>query len=492
MLNTTPIGINPFDFILGGGIAPAISPTTDTGIFSQFLSIMPQGLSENRQSAPLDIGSQSKPSLSDGQGLVSLGMMPLQLPLDLARSLGIDVDPLADSSRSSGSVQSESGQALVSGELLCGKGADGDKLFLKVSTDAAAISPELGNQDDGTILIPVELRTVEQNGNRLIADGFLHQAAGKELPIRVRWELAGSLAGFNRVGSTAEPLFSAGIVPQAAHATDALPRLLENLGVNLMVIETSQKPSPTNPALFLPGSALMPSHRMASNAAGVEIVSDPTQAVPHDGSQVGTVTIDGQFDADMTDAYKDDAGNAKSNDSGKMLSSISRLAPEAPSLPATNAGTEAGGADSANRSSSVRFFDLDQRLGQLKRFPGQTIRIQMVPANLGRMELSIAHNRGLVTVNLAVESEQARQAVEANLTQLENHLTASGIRVDQFQVSVNQPTRQAFFALSEQAYRGQFGRRQDQGHWQNNDPKLMRRFAPPDQEFETVMINCLA
>lgn len=490
MLNTIPMGGNPFDFILGGGGIPGVTPVTETGAFGRILSLLPQNLLEDGKTAFFDIGSSRQSPQPAGQEFSSLGMIPIQLPLEMAMGLGIDMSAMPIAPELSGTMQDDPTTAILTGELLRGKGADDDKLYLKVIADPTAINAEGGNQSDGTILLPVELRTVEQNGNRLIADGFLHQAAGKELPIRVRWELAGSMAGISGASSSAEALSLAEMAPNAPHA---LPRLLEQLGVSMMVIETSQKPSSIDPALFLPGSALMPSNGIVSDTAKQCIDQGRTKAPAIDHDIAGIAEIRARFDADMSEFQNDDAGLNSSKDSGGIPSMTSRIAPESQFAALNGPSQDIAGAEKANQPNAVRFFDLDQRLGQLKRSPGQTIRIQLVPAQLGKMELSIAHNRGLVTVNLAVESEQARRAVEANLAQLESHLTSSGIRVDQFQVSISQPGRQSFFAFTEQAYRGQFGHRQNQRQWQGNNPgRLMNRFAPPEQGFETMMINCLA
>jgi len=150
-------------------------------------------------------------------------------------------------------------------------------------------------------------------------------------------------------------------------------------------------------------------------------------------------------------------------------------------------------ANLSDQTQAVRFYDLDQKIGQLKRNPGQSIRIQLVPSNLGQMEVSIASYRGQVTVNLTVESEQARQAVEKNLTQLEHQLASSGVKVDQFQVTVNQPAKTLAFAQAEQAYQGSFGSRQGRGYQDSSrSQKLMQKFTPGGPSFETVMVNCLA
>jgi flagellar hook-length control protein FliK len=109
------------------------------------------------------------------------------------------------------------------------------------------------------------------------------------------------------------------------------------------------------------------------------------------------------------------------------------------------------------------------------------------------MEVSIASFRGQVTVNLTVDSEQARQAVEKNLTQLERQLMSSGVKVDQFQVNVSQSAKSHAFAQNEHYFQGGFNGRQGRGYQQpTRSQKLMQQFAPSGPSFETVMVNCLA
>jgi len=146
-------------------------------------------------------------------------------------------------------------------------------------------------------------------------------------------------------------------------------------------------------------------------------------------------------------------------------------------------------------SARVRFYDLDSKLDQLKRNPGQVIRIQLVPAKLGKMDLSIISHRGLVTVRLTLDSLAAKQAVERNLFQLENRLTASGIRVDNFQISVDQSSKEEHFA-------GHYYSRQHGGHDNPHysgdnrrhmfDQRRMNQFNLTGARFDQVMVNCLA
>jgi flagellar hook-length control protein FliK len=165
-------------------------------------------------------------------------------------------------------------------------------------------------------------------------------------------------------------------------------------------------------------------------------------------------------------------------------------------IPVSEVGSSLPQLDANNDLSQVRFYNLDQKLDQLKSNPGQKINIQLVPARLGKMELSVINHRGIVTVQLTLESMQARQSVERNLGQLERHLASSGIRVDSFQLHVNQPLRGGSFAHFQQHYdqpRDGFNNRQDHGRQQYaQEQRQMRRFGLSDNGFAQTMINCLA
>ena len=120
---------------------------------------------------------------------------------------------------------------------------------------------------------------------------------------------------------------------------------------------------------------------------------------------------------------------------------------------------------------------------------------QLVPSSLGRMELSIASNRGIVTVNLALDSVQAKQTVERNISQLENRLASSGIKVDNFHITVHQPNKNDAAGQQYHPYQqgNRSGNQQQNGYARQQFGKsLAQRFAGSDLNFDKVMVNCLA
>jgi flagellar hook-length control protein FliK len=143
----------------------------------------------------------------------------------------------------------------------------------------------------------------------------------------------------------------------------------------------------------------------------------------------------------------------------------------------------------------AQFFDLDHKLEQIKANPGTQIRIQLMPSQLGKMDLSIFSHRGLVTVKLSLGSMQAKQAVEGSLAQLESQLSAAGIKVDSFQIQVSQMSKEEATHQQYNPYsQGESSGRRHKGadrQLMNNHGRL-HNFSLSDKTFEQTMVNCLA
>ena len=93
----------------------------------------------------------------------------------------------------------------------------------------------------------------------------------------------------------------------------------------------------------------------------------------------------------------------------------------------------------------------------------------MIPVKLGKMDLTIAANRGIITVKLMVNSIAAKTALESNLGQLESQLASAGIKVDNLQVTVNQSSRQESYAGYQNQHQssGFFDQNSRQNLWRN-------------------------
>lgn len=69
---------------------------------------------------------------------------------------------------------------------------------------------------------------------------------------------------------------------------------------------------------------------------------------------------------------------------------------------------------------------------------GSEIRIQLKPEHLGQVKISIEIDREVVVTRMQVESEKVRHIVENNVQTLKSSLEEQGIKVERFEVTVNQ------------------------------------------------------
>lgn len=67
---------------------------------------------------------------------------------------------------------------------------------------------------------------------------------------------------------------------------------------------------------------------------------------------------------------------------------------------------------------------------------GRTVIIKMEPEHLGTVRLTLSASGDNLHGRMAVQSAEARAAVEANLDQLQEHLSRQGIKLDSFQISL--------------------------------------------------------
>jgi flagellar hook-length control protein FliK len=70
--------------------------------------------------------------------------------------------------------------------------------------------------------------------------------------------------------------------------------------------------------------------------------------------------------------------------------------------------------------------------------------LQLNPENLGKIALSLTHEKGSISGQFIAESEAVKKVIEANLSQLKNQLQSQGIQVNELKIIVGNST--AFFA----------------------------------------------
>lgn len=66
----------------------------------------------------------------------------------------------------------------------------------------------------------------------------------------------------------------------------------------------------------------------------------------------------------------------------------------------------------------------------------QSIEIQLNPENLGKINLTVSTRNGIITAEIATQSEQVRRAVESQMTMLKENLESQGIKVDAVEITV--------------------------------------------------------
>lgn len=487
---------SPLEMILGlGGLAPTGQPKSG----DEFSRMLDFSMPESATTIEGLIAGDNSQALA---GIETAGMIMVQIPQSLLESL----DPHSETSPRPSTNPVVAGQTepqlTVPAELLFTSDGSGDTVYLKLQVDTPDIraglnSPET-DENGREMLLPMRLRTVEQVGDRLIADADLLGAAGKDTSIRLRLELAGNTSGNQGMD---RPMLEKIVDQFAAGKPEQMPKMLGDLDVKLIVIENVENRSATTLQSILPEAA-----PVFKKANGIKFAGQSETAVTEPvltGETSDCVKVD---QTSLVDAKVIDLNRAKteidktfSGETGKRSDFGDRLAalssnPTVSSDTGLTAVVEGSTAGQESEPGPVRFYDLDHKLDQLKQNPGQKIRIQLSPANLGRMELSIASHRGLVTVNLIVESTHTRQAVERNLAQLENRMAASGIKVDSFHVTVNQSSRGESFAGNYTQQQGGYaGYGQQGGRRQGNSlQNQLRHFEKAGVGFDQVLINCLA
>lgn len=478
--------------------------------FSALLGLLPSPVPVN----PLIPGNVPTGKTLPGNGAEPpMGKVILSLSPDMMALLGLDPKNLPTQGQVPSPAGSQEPKTQIPAELTTvGDGTNGI-ISLKILPETQVTRsfqedlPEnlAEGSGDQEIIIPMHLRTVEQVGQKVIATADLLTAAGKETSVRIQWELSGHLNGNqgmvglsgDKAGSTSESQLNGG--------PGSLPRLLNNLGATLMVIENIETPPPSTMPALLPGAAAAPKKPMAAKVDGVVArttvipslatmtpLIDGVTTIASVGSPVESTPADKLFDFTGLQAEHERAPGTETADP------LQNAAAKAPGVESAVFDTSTGIArtmETRPETPQVRFYDLDSKLDQLKSNPGQKIRIQLAPANLGKMDLTITSHRGMVTVTLTLDSNQAREAVQQSLPSLENRLAASGIRVDNFQVMTAPSPKGTVVAQAHQPFQqdGFAGYRRD-GHNQRQEyqPPRHGSFKPSEFTFNAAMVNCLA
>lgn len=499
-MNAGVMGMNasPFDMILGFGAQNIPQVSSGTGDFGKFMKLFPQfqGMSQ----VLAGTGEVSLPEVMTVLPQdVSAKETPMLLPEGLAEKLGLQTESNPEQSVQPMAMAGAEQVLTIPVKLAVAVDENNQQqLFLKVPTEVAdGINPMQLTQVDGAdseeeMLIPMQLRTVEQDGQRIIADALLQTATGENVPVRLKLDVAGQI---NKQGVEDALINTKTESPQAMpQRQNDLVTLLGNLGVKSLVVETLDESASQPAQQLLPkaagvkpqGLTDLSMQGMTGQADGLEGADNQTQKVTAFGQSSNQDSLTGRDSA---------FGQAKLDD---LMARANQTATENVAI----STADAAAAESANvshdtkattmSSTQMRYYNIDMGLDQLKQNPGQKIQVQLSPASLGKLDLSIVNHRGFVTVHLATESTQAKQAVERNLGQLESHLSSSGIKVDAFHVTVHDANRPGSYSGHQFNQQGFFGDRHQGQNFRRYNQQVKQGFNMTNENFENVMVNYLA
>ncbi|MFH1701060.1 MAG: flagellar hook-length control protein FliK [Candidatus Zixiibacteriota bacterium] len=442
---------SPIDNLLGfGAKQPAQGRSSPDG-FGQLLGLFPQ----------LQSSEMALPGMTDGLNPEMLGLKQFLIPDTMIQS------PLESELKSG---------HFAHADLVMGEGDENQEISLRFKSMSDELSQRLGSEPGRTekenMVLPMQIRTVEQNGKHLFADAILKTATGEDVSVRLKLDVTG-----NQNKTMGEGLIDVFNQGGAVNHVKQLPELIRDLNVKLVAIEGIEH----NVQAFAKPTL--------SPAAKVFPEIDNSDIDPKGNCSKNGMVLNGMQSAKINSTFNAEASVFEKLTSQPTDNQIP-INSEISSSFLNNQGSD----DQKLTAATVKFFDLDFGLNKLKQNPGQKIRVQLSPARLGTMELSIASHRGHVTVNLVLESMQAKQSVERGLARLESQLLASGIKVDSFQLHVNGPNRgESFAGHQHHFYQGDFGRHQQgQRFYRDMSEKTRNLLNPSGESFDRIMVDCLA
>lgn len=495
-MNAGVMGMNasPFDMLLGFGMQniPRVSP--ETGDFGKLMNLFPQF--QQVSEALTGTGKVPIPGMMTGLPQpLSAEEMPTLLPESLAAVLGVKPEDIPEQINPAIAAAGAEQVVTIPAQLVVVPDENNkQQLYLKVQPETMTeVNPALLIESESAaeeeMLIPMQLRTVEQDGQRLIADAQLRTATGENVSVRLKLDVAGMTQpqltedGFSR--GMAQPIE---VTPQRQNN---LVALLGNLGVKSLVVETIDESSTQTTQQLLPRAAGQPVRGLGDMS--LDQLRGQAEAVETADGKTQRVNPFMQMSQQDSNARQDMLfGQAKGDDSMMQLNRTTVDNVAISTADAATENTQVTSAPKAPETSQVRYYNIDQGLERLKQNPGQRIQVQLSPASLGKMDLSIVNHRGIVTVHLTMESAQAKQAVERNLGQLESHLSSSGIKVDSFQVTVNESNRPGAYSGHQFNQQGFFGDRHQGRNFRRFNQQLKQGFDMTSEKFERVMVNYLA
>ena len=168
---------------------------------------------------------------------------------------------------------------------------------------------------------------------------------------------------------------------------------------------------------------------------------------------------------------KDDASNMEQNQQGtnNFAQNIE--------MPAVVSGSDATSGMSASNAQEIANQILEYMKSNVKA-DTQTLEMQLHPASLGNIQISLTNKGGDISASFVAQNEQVKAALETQLMQLQQRFEEQGIKVTSIEVSVS--TNSFSENLEQQGHREE--------EQEANRPKRVRRLQlTPDMEIPEAL-----
>ena len=138
-------------------------------------------------------------------------------------------------------------------------------------------------------------------------------------------------------------------------------------------------------------------------------------------------------DANSSNLQKDSQQDMSMRDDSEMSQGDDSLVP----THATMAETFADRLSQAlEKSSGMKGQSVTQTMNQIVEQVVRQVRIRVMPASLGRVNITVAASAGIATATMVVENQMAKEALESQMIHLKEAFNEQGLKVDEVEVTV--------------------------------------------------------
>ncbi len=182
-----------------------------------------------------------------------------------------------------------------------------------------------------------------------------------------------------------------------------------------------------------------PSSRQRSREpAGITSTVDADSAALQESSQLPLVTARAETNVDS-------AANVRAEVQTNVPTGETPLTSNEGTQPATNRApatdNSTPGTDTNTRSDQMRLVQrVSRAIEAAQQRGGGPIRLRLSPPELGSLRLEVQMDQSTLTARIETETSAARQAILDNLSVLRERLAEQGIRIEQFDVSWQEPS----------------------------------------------------